>query len=89
MLGEKSRAAVRKHSLSLVLTTLWLSFTCATLFLGHAKWKSEGDDIPFWTWWCYEYTMSLVADVFGALALVVLTKRLYEKDSAESTDRPG
>ncbi|WP_298180209.1 hypothetical protein [Saccharomonospora sp.] len=32
--------------------------------------------------------LSLEADVFGALILVVFTKRLYERHSAEAKDPP-
>ena len=78
MSGGRNASWARRHSLSLVLMTIWLSFTFATLLLGHAKWRAEGEGISFWLWWWYEYSMSLVADCFGALALVVLNKRLRE-----------
>jgi hypothetical protein len=38
----------------------------------------------FWLWWGWEYQVSLVADTFGAVLLVMLSKWLYEEGSAES-----
>lgn len=77
---------LKQHSLSIVLTTIFLSFTGATIILGRPVYTAEELHIGFWQWWAYEYTMSLVADNWGALALVVLTKFLFERGSAESND---
>lgn len=48
--------------------------------------ESHGQPVEVWVfvrWWSFEYSMSLVADVFGAILLVKLTKRLREIGSAE------
>ena len=42
----------------------------------------------FWTWWGWQYQVSLVADTFGAILLVMLSKWLYEQGSAESNNHP-
>jgi hypothetical protein len=35
-------------------------------------------------WWGWEYQVSLVADTYGVILVVLLTKWLYERGSAES-----
>lgn len=87
----KRRSFLRRHGLGLTLTGVFLTFTAATLALGWHEYSSEqathgqpADLAGFWWWWSYEYLMSLVADVFGACLLVLLTKHLRETGSAES-----
>ena len=75
---------VRDHSLSLTIGGIMFVQTLAVLWLGHEVWLEDRAHPNFWIWWSYEYNVSLVADVFGALLLVILTKQLREKDSAES-----
>jgi hypothetical protein len=89
----KKQSWLREHSLSLVFAFLYLAFSTATVFFGQIEFTSEQEmhGLPyrageFWQWWGFEYTMSLVADLFGALALVVFTKRFYERGSAESRE---
>jgi hypothetical protein len=81
----------RKHGLSLVLIGIFSMFTAATLFLGYPEYTTDATrhreavtTSGFLEWWFFEYAMSLVADVFGAILLVTLTKRLREEGSAES-----
>ena len=40
----------------------------------------------FWAWWSWGYNISLVADLFGVLLIVMLSKWLYEQDSSESDE---
>lgn len=75
---------VKDHGLSLAIAGIMLVQTIAVLLLGYELWLVEQQHPNFWVWWSFEYHNSLVADVFGALLLVVLTKRLREKGSAES-----
>jgi hypothetical protein len=82
--SARRRGWLRRHSLSSTLIAIWASFTLASLLLGRAKYAAEAEPISFWVWWWYEYSMSLVADCFGALLLVVVTKYTREQDSAES-----
>ena len=53
-----------------------------------------GEGVPtfgreFWAWWGWEYNVSLVADTFGVLLIVLLSKWLYEEGSAESNGDDG
>jgi hypothetical protein len=82
---------LRRHGLGLTLAGMFLTFTAVTLVTGWFEFASEqrvhGQPVTvgdFWLWWVFEYSMSLVADIFGALILVMLTKRLFEIGSAES-----
>lgn len=85
---------VLRHSLSLVLLTLLVVQTVLALLAGAYVWDREqplGDGIPawrrdFWVWWGWEYNISLVADTFGVLLIVMLSKWLYEEGSSESKE---
>ena len=82
----------KRHSLSLVLTALLLAQTVHAIFAGVYVWNREqplGDGLAalgreFWIWWSWEYNISLVADTFGVLLIVLLSKWLYEEGSAEN-----
>lgn len=70
-----------------------MAFTVTTLVTGWFEFSAEEEQHGgrataggFALWWAFEYSMSLVADVFGAILLVVLTKRLREIGSAEDKD---
>jgi hypothetical protein len=86
---------IKRHSLSLVLTALLIVQTVHAIVAGVYVWNREqplGDGIPafgseFWIWWSWEYNVSLVADTFGVLLIVVLSKWLYEEGSAENGER--
>jgi len=66
--------------------------TVISILAGHHVWAGEqvvngldpSDMSEFWIWWSFEYHISLVADVFGAVLLVVLTKYFREQDSNEN-----
>jgi hypothetical protein len=92
------RGAARKgtfwerHSLSLVLAAILFAQTCLALWAGHTVWVGEqtvhGQPLEyadFWVWFIWEYNISLVADTFGVILIVLLSKRLEEQGSAEST----
>lgn len=83
----------KDHSLSLVITAILLAQTAFLVWGGHAEWVTQQKDHganafgwggEFWTWWTYEYVVSLVADTYGVLLIVVLSKWLVERGSAES-----
>jgi hypothetical protein len=87
------RRVWQEHSLAAVTVSVFLAMTLATVLLGHHQWAAEaqahGEPLvasEFWWWWASEYNLSLVADVFGGLYLIVATKRLRERGSAESQD---
>lgn len=85
------------HSLSIVISIILIIQTGFLLWVGHEEWLSQQKDhgtiivgsvwrqTEFWKWWGYEYIVSLVADTYGVLLIVVLSKFLYERDSSEST----
>lgn len=41
---------------------------------------------PFWVWWSWEYNISIVADTYGVLLIVLLSKWFKEVGSAESKE---
>lgn len=90
---------VKEHSLSLSIAAIFSIMVVGTLLLGPHEWKSErqfsgigyGEAFTrsdFWHWWIFQTDLSLQADVFGALLLVLLTKHLYERKSAAAKDPP-
>jgi hypothetical protein len=91
---DPESAWFKRHSLSLVLSGLLIAQTVHAMMAGAYVWNREqplGDAIPawgreFWVWWSWEYNVSLVADTFGVLLIVVLSKWLYEEGSAESSE---
>lgn len=77
-------AWLRRHGLSTVLITLFLSMVTTTAFMANEMYRAQGiQESPIWRWWMFQTILSLEADVFGAILLVVLTKYLREKGSAE------
>lgn len=81
-----------QHSLGLTLTVLLTLQTAHAIWAGHHVWvqesrthgdKASGWPVDFWIWWSWEYNVSLVADTFGVLLIVMLSKWLYEKGSSE------
>jgi hypothetical protein len=85
----------RDHSLSLVVGLILLVQTIFALLTGRQEWMADQADhsgqaaqafvsSEFWTWWSYEYVTSLVADTYGVLLIVLLSKWLFERGSAES-----
>ena len=82
----------QRHSLSLVLAAILIVQTGIALWAGHTVWvgdqEAHGQELvpgDFWVWFIWEYNISLVADTFGVILIVLLSKRLEEQDSAEST----
>lgn len=62
------------------------------LFTGHAEWLSQqaadgtraaGWPWELWQWWSFEFINSLVADTYGVLLIVLLTKWFYERGRDE------
>ena len=86
----------RDHSLSLVLAAILVVQTAFALWAGHTVWVTDQADHgsagvtgwprDFWIWWSWEYNVSLVADTYGVILIVLLTKWLYERGSEESND---
>ena len=83
---------IKQHSLGVTLAVLLAVQTVYAIFVGHWAWIQDGKDHgekltgwpgEFWLWWSWEYNISLVADTFGVLLIVLLSKWLYEQGSAE------
>lgn len=85
---------ILRHSLSLVLIALLVTQSVVFHFTSLPDWTAEqsahGDSTRLWPgyWQHYwaEWFVSILADTYGALLLVVLTKWFYESGSAESKD---
>ncbi len=83
----------QRHSLSIVLATILLVQTVLAMLAGRHIWVGEQEHMgapldagEFWIWFFWEYNVSLVADTFGVILIVLLSKRLVEKGSAESKE---
>lgn len=80
------------HSLSIVLVVILVAQSVVFHFTRLPEWASEqvvhGESTALWPqYWLHyssEWFVSVLADTYGALLLVVLTKWFYEKGSAES-----
>jgi hypothetical protein len=81
------------HSLTITLVVLLAAHTAAILVLGPGQYRAYELDPgePFnagayWQWFAFEYNLSILADVYGAIILVVGTKWLHEVGSPEAGD---
>lgn len=72
-----------------MLVMLLAAMISTTLALGPSQYRAEDITGDYWTWWVFETVLSLEADVFGAIILVVFTKWFYEKRSAEAKEPPN
>lgn len=83
-----------RHSLSLVLTAILVAQTVAFHFTRLPEWTSEqvahGESAALWpSYWLHywsEWFVSVLADTYGALLLVLLTKWFYEQGSESAKD---
>lgn len=80
------------HSLSLVLGAILLVQTVHAVVAGAYVFARELPLDPdvvtwsqgYWVWWSWEYNISLVADTFGVLLIVLLSKWFREVGSSEN-----
>lgn len=97
MLGNQQRRFQDKgwfarHSLSIVLIVFLVVQSVVFHYTRLPEWVSEqaahGEGTGLWpNYWLHywsEWFVSILADTYGALLLVVLTKWFYEQGSAES-----
>jgi hypothetical protein len=88
---------LKKHGLSLVLVTIFLLQSIDFFFVGHDNWVEQErvyatilHEQPQTSYSDYlseyraEMMVSMLADTYGAVLLVLLTKNLREKGSEES-----
>ena len=88
---EEEHSWIKHHSLGLTLAVLMTVQTAYAIWSGSYVFSREkpfGDGVStfskeFWAWWSWEYNISLVADTFGVLLIVMLSKWLYEENSRE------
>ena len=86
-----------RHSLSLVLVAILVVQTVIFHVTELPDWTAEqrthGESTAMWPgYWLHftaEWFVSVLADTYGALLLVVLTKWFYEEGSAESQGSQG
>lgn len=82
----------RDHSLSLVIAAILLVQTVYALISGayvFAREQPFGPQVQpwsseYWMWWSWEYNVSIVADTYGVLLIVLLSKWLKEVGSSEN-----
>ncbi len=81
----------QRHSLSIVLAAILIAQTVLAILAGRHIWVGDqehaGEPLDageFWIWFFWEYNISIVADTYGVILIVLLSKRLVEKGSAES-----
>lgn len=82
----------QRHSLSIVLIVILVIQSIVFHFTRLPEWTAEqiahGESTGLWpNYWLHyssEWFVSVLADTYGALLLVVLTKWFYEEGSAES-----
>ena len=88
---------VRDHSLSLVLAAILVVQSVVFHFTEVPDWVSEqqahGENTALWpSYWLHysaEWFVSVLADTYGALLLVLFSKWFFEKGSAESEGSEG
>lgn len=90
---KKERSGVwwKDHSLSIIIGLILLVQTVYALWSGayvFAREQPLGAEVApwsggFWMWWGWEYNISVVADTYGVLLIVLLSKWLREVGSAE------
>ena len=81
----------KRHSLSLALIAVLLVQAVVVLSTGYPEWLADqqmhGEPVKtldFILWFVYEMTVSIIADTYGALLLVLFAKWFYEEGSPES-----
>ncbi|AXH66935.1 hypothetical protein SEA_STARPLATINUM_230 [Streptomyces phage StarPlatinum] len=91
---RKEGSFVRRHSLSLALLFVFVLQSIIVWFSGYEDWAGDqmvhNQPVDIWPGylihWIYEMAVSLVADTYGALVLVLFAKWFYEQGSPESED---
>lgn len=77
------------HSASIILMVVLLMQTLYCLYTGwrifpYEYWQQQKP--PFWLWYSDRYILSILADVFGGLVLIWITKQGREQGSPETGD---
>ena len=86
---------IKRHSLSIALVVILLIQSWAFYKLRLPEWIGDQQDHgvknpqiwpDFWAHYWGEYMVSILADTYGALLLVLFSKWFFESGSAESKD---
>ena len=82
---------LKRHSLSLALIAVFIVQAVIVLVTGYPEYAAEAaahnepvEMADFSIWFIYEMTVSIIADTYGALLLVLFAKWFYEEGSPES-----
>lgn len=86
---------IRNHSLSIALIALLVVQSLVFHFTELPDWRSEakahGESTSLWpAYWLHytaEWFVSVLADTYGALLLVLFSKWFFEQGSAESKEK--
>lgn len=85
---------IKRHSLSIALIVVLVIQAIVVIVTGWPQFVSDaqmhGESaklLPFTIWFIYEMTVSIIADTYGALLLVLFSKWFFEKGSSESKDK--
>jgi hypothetical protein len=88
---SKDKSWLKRHSLSLALVAVMIVQAIIVLVTGYPEYTAEAaahnepvEILGFTTWFIYEMTVSIIADTYGALLLVMFAKWFYEEGSPES-----
>lgn len=86
---------IRDHSLGLTFTLIVLMALVGTLLLGPDQWRLDTGrrgtapvTAGFWGWWGFRVLSSFLANTAAILLLVIFSKWLFERGSAESKEPP-
>lgn len=74
------------HSLSIVLFAILVVMTTLSMLSGYQVYLEEGVELNFLVWYSFEWLSSTLADSFGLLLIVILSKYLFERNSDEDND---
>ena len=89
------RGVLREHGLSIALLVLLIvqsviyHFTQLPVWVGEQQAHGEPTGLwpDYWLFYSASWFVSVLADTYGALLLVLFSKWFYEKGSAESKDK--
>lgn len=90
---SKNKNWFKRHSLSIALVVVLVVQALVVLFTGWPEFVAEANAhnepvkvTDFTIWFVYEMTVSIIADTYGALLLVLFAKWFYEEGSPETDE---
>ena len=88
---SRDKSWLKRHSLSIALIILLIIQAVIVLLTGYSEFAEDAAAHKeavkigaFLVWFIYEMTVSIIADTYGALLLVLFAKWFYEEGSPES-----